>query len=85
MNELSILLLNNFLYGSAFILFLKWKSISNISTLLLLIYLLSSLCSTGYYCAPLYYTSFTSHGTIGVEAVIYLFVINFLFVGYLIC
>ena len=78
MNEFSILLLNNFLYGSAFILFLKWKSISNISTLLLLIYLLRSLCSTGYYCAPLYYTSFTSHGTIGVEAVIYLFVINFL-------
>ena len=79
MNELNLLILNCLLYIGAFMFFLKKYSIINISTFLFLLYSLSSVFSLLYFQSPLYYTSFTSSGIINIEAILYLFLLNFIF------
>ena len=59
--------------------FLKKYSIINISTILFLLYSLSSVFSLLYFQSPLYYSTFTSSGIINIEAILYLFLLNFIF------
>ena len=79
MNELNLLILNCLLYIGAFMFFLKKYSIINISTILFLLYSLSSVFSLLYFQSPLYYSTFTSSGIINIEAILYLFLLNFIF------
>lgn len=80
MNEETIVYLNFFLYVVLFVYcYLKYK-FRRLCTFISLLYMLSSFASLALYMFPTYEMTYTSHGTVTIEAVIYQYVMYVLLI-----
>lgn len=76
-SELQIVVVNTFLYLGLFLYCIIKLPKYNLSTFLSLLYFISSFFSLLLFTSPLYSTTFTSQGKVTIDAVLYLFVLNF--------